>query len=155
MKKKLLNNLPYLLIIMIIAFGWIVKDAQNDLYFDLRTGKDILKYGLDFKDHFCFIKGLTYLYHHYLYDLIVYGVFKSFSYVGLFIMYLIVYTLFGFIVFFVTNKSINNRVLSLINAAITISLMNIFFQTRVQSFTYPLFYLEMKQLFQSTNQCIL
>ena len=142
MKKKLLNYLPYMLIIMIIAFAWIIKDAQNDLYFDLRTGKDLLKYGLDFKDHFCFIKDLPYLYHHYLYDLIIYGIFKLFSYSGLFIMYLLIYTLFGFIVFFVTNKFINNKVISLINSIMTISLMNVFFQTRVQSFTYPLFYLE-------------
>lgn len=145
MKEKLTKAvayLPYLLLIMILVFICIPKNAQNDLYFDLRSAKDILKYGLDFKDHFCFIPGLTYLYHHYLYDLILYGIFKMGEFKSLFIFFLSIYTSFGFLVFYVTNKYTNNKIISLINSLISIFLMKAFFVTRVQSLTYILFYLE-------------
>ena len=115
MKKKIefvSKFFPYILGILIVTFILIQKFSQNDLYFDIRTGKDILKYGIDFKDHFSFIPGLKYLYHHWFYDLIVYFIFTKFSYVGIFIFFYSLFALFGLILFKTNYKFDNNIFLS-------------------------------------------
>ena len=142
MNNKIIKLLPYILIIMITCFLLISKTSQNDLYFDLKSGSDILKYGLDFKDHFCFINGLSYVNNHYLYNLIILGVFNIKGFSSIFIFYLSLYILLGIIVFYVINKITNNKTVSLITSLITILNMRIFYTTRVQSLSYIIFYLE-------------
>lgn len=145
MKKKIefvSKFFPYILGILIVTFILIQKFSQNDLYFDIRTGKDILKYGIDFKDHFSFIPGLKYLYHHWFYDLIVYFIFTKFSYVGIFIFFYSLFALFGLILFKTNYKFDNNRFLSFITSIITLYLVKNFFGTRVQSISYIIFFLE-------------
>ena len=145
MKKKIefvSKFFPYILGILIVTFILIQKFSQNDLYFDIRTGKDILKYGIDFKDHFSFIPGLKYLYHHWFYDLIVYFIFTKFSHVGIFIFFYSLFALFGLILFKTNYKFDNNRFLSFITSIITLYLVKNFFGTRVQSISYIIFFLE-------------
>ena len=145
MKKKIDSMsrfFPYILGILIIAFVLIQKFSQNDLYFDIRTGKDILKYGIDFKDHFSFIPGLKYLYHHWFYDLIIYFIYTKFSYVGVFIFFYSLYVLFGLILFKTNYKADKNKFLSFIVSIITLYLTKDFFGTRVQSISYIIFFLE-------------
>ena len=142
MKKKIIKVLPYALIIMIVCLMLISKTSQNDLYFDLKSGKQILKYGLDFQDHFSFIKGLKYVNNHYLYNLIILVVFNIKSFSSLFIFYLSLYILLGFMVFYVVNKYTNNKNISLITSLLTVLNMRIFYTTRVQSLSFIIFYLE-------------
>ena len=140
MSKKA-KYIPYILIIFICCFLWIVKHSDNDLYFDLKTGEDILKYGIDFKDHFSFIPNLVYIYHHFLYDIIISFIFKMGGYISLFVFFLAFYVLLGVILFYINNKFSNNKFLSLIVTLVSLYLMKTFITTRVQTITYPLFLL--------------
>ncbi|MBE6161040.1 MAG: hypothetical protein E7158_02300 [Firmicutes bacterium] len=142
MKNKILKILPYTLIIMIICLLLIPKTSQNDLYFDLKSGDYLLKYGLDFKDHFSFIEGLKYVNNHYLYNLIILFIFSIKSFSSLFIFYLSLYILLGFLIFYVVNKYIDNKIISLLISLLTLLNMRIFYTTRVQSLSYIIFYLE-------------
>ena len=90
-KDKLYNiicNIFIYVSILLANFLSIFKILDADLFFDLRSAKDILTYGLDFKDHMSMHEGLKYLYHHWLYDLIIYPIFKIGSYPLLFLMIL-------------------------------------------------------------------
>ena len=140
--KKVLSYSFYIISIMVLALFFVNKKCQNDLFFDIKTGESILKYGIDFKDHFSFIPNLTYLYHHYLYDLGIYFLFKAFSYPGIFVFFLILFTLFGIIIFLINNSNSHNKFLSFILTVITLLIMSGYFTNRIQSITYILFLLE-------------
>ena len=88
--------------------------VDGDLFFDLKTGESLLKYGLDFKDHFSFIPNLIYMYPHFLYYYMVYFVHKLFGFGGLYIFYLYFYFLIGVIIFNVSQKYSHNKFISLI-----------------------------------------
>ena len=112
------------------------------MFFDLKTGQSILKYGIDFKDHFSFITGLSYLYHHYLYDIVLYFIFNFFGYDGIFFLFLGMFVLFGVIVFIINKKYTSNNLASLLVTLFTIFSCSYAFQSRVQSITFILFFLE-------------
>ena len=140
--SKKLTIIMSLLIIFIFALILIPKFFQNDLFFDLKTADSILKYGIDFKDHFSFIPNLTYIYHHYLYDLMIYPIYNIFGYNGIFVLFLIIFSLFGVCVFYVNNKITDNKIVSVIVSIMTLLGCSYAFQSRVQSITYILFFLE-------------
>ena len=118
--KKLLINIFSILIISLICLLAMNRICENDLFFDIKTGESILKYGVDFKEHFSFIPNLTYLYHHWLYDLIIYFIYKLFSYGGIFIFFLLFYILLGITVYIVNLKYSNNKFISLLVAILTV-----------------------------------
>ena len=154
--KKLLKVINIIVIILsIFAFSLLfsVKYFENDLFFDLKTGENILKYGIDFKDHFSLVTNLSYLYHHWLYDLIIYFVNNYFGLLGIKLFFLFVFFAFGLLYFVECNKIINNKIISLIITSITMYYINIFFTTRVQSITNILFFLEiilLNKIYEST-----
>ncbi len=140
--KNILILAIYILFILLFMVLIVNKDCQNDLFFDLKTGETILKYGVDFKDHFSFIPNLIYLYHHFLYDILIYYTFKFFNYSGVFLTFLLVFSALGITIFLTNYKYSKSRILSLLISLVTLLIMNIFLTNRVQSITYLLFYLE-------------
>ncbi len=140
--KKFLVTSIYILFIILFVFLIISKKCQNDLFFDLKTGESILKHGIDFKDHFSFIPNLTYLYHHYLYDLIIYFIFKFFSYGGVFLFFFLIFILLGISIFYVNLKIGKSKIYALFITLVTSLIMGTFMTNRVQSVTFLLFYLE-------------
>lgn len=159
MKKNKSKNIGtfiiIMLIIMITAITFINKFFDSDLFFDLKTGENLLKYGLDFKDHFSFIPNLTYMYHHYLYNLLIYGVYSIFGYNGIFLFFVLVFFFFGMTVFFVNKKNIKNTIFSAIISVFTMVIAASSFTPRVQSITYLLFFLEVyfiEKLYKTGNK---
>ena len=143
MKNKInFKNIFYILFILLIAFAATANNFQNDLFFDIKTGESILKYGIDFKDHFSFIPNLTYLYHHWLYDLIIYFIYKKFSFLGIYISLLLVFSTFTIIYYKQCKKISKRSLLSLITTLFIIYFAAPYFSTRVQSITYILFLFE-------------
>ena len=96
---NVLTNILIYITILLSNILWIRKVLDSDLYFDLRTAKDLLTYGLDFKDHMSMFNGYTYLYHHWLYDLIIYPIFKLGSYQLVFLFMLLLFFIFSVIVY--------------------------------------------------------
>ena len=144
-KDKLYNILSNAFIyvsILLANFLTIFKILDADLFFDLRSAKDILTYGLDFKDHMSMHDGLKYYYHHWLYDLIIYPIFKLGSYPLLFFFILLLFFLFSIVVYNYINKKIKNKYITLIFVIILSYLMGHCFMPRVQSLSYLVILLE-------------
>ncbi len=148
-KNKIITILSYILILLIIvSFGiyFIPKITQNDIFFDIRTGRDILKFGIDFKDHFSFIPNLIYIYHHYLFDIIVYFIHKYFNMRGIFVLTLSMYILLGLVIYKVNVKNSKNSFFSLLISLLTMWFMKDYYTDRVQIISYILFFLEIYNL---------
>jgi len=138
---KITKTIICILIITVVALTFISKSFENDIFFDLKTGESILKYGIDFKDHFSFIPDLTYIYHHWLYDLIILKIYSIGKFDALFLFFTALFAIFGIAVYYVNTKR-NNNIISLIIAILTMYISSHAFMTRVQSVTYTLLFLE-------------
>ncbi len=149
--KNILSHAIIITSILIIASLLIIKVTQNDIFFDLKTGQNLFKFGLDFKDHFSFIPNLTYLYHHYLYDIIIYKVYEHFNFPGIFYFFLLIYSLLGIIVYITSYKTTHNKLLSFCVSLITMFLLRNFYTNRIQTITYILFFLEVYYLHKFYN----
>ncbi len=135
------NSVPFL-IICIFSIASFQTICANDLFFDLKTGENLLNCGFDFKDHFSWIPDLTYIYLHWFYDIIIYSIYKIASYDGLFVFFLSIFMFFSLLYYFCINKHINNKIVSTVFSIIMIYLCNYAFVTRVQSIIYLLMFLE-------------
>ena len=97
MKKNNSNKKIYIFFFLILFFVTLLivhKGFQNDTFYTIKVGEIIDKYGVDMKDHFSFVKGLSYSYPHWLYDLIIYKLYSFAGFRGLFISNIVLtYTL--------------------------------------------------------------
>ena len=135
-------TLALLAIFCITMFYMCDAYIQNDVFFDLKTGESILKYGVDFKDHFSWLPNLIYTYHHWLYDVIFYLLYKKFDFVMIKYLYVGLAFILGLIIFHTNRILSKSRLFATIVTVLTIFLANHFIQTRVQTITYGLLILE-------------
>lgn len=144
--KKILNKIDKhnisFLILFIVALSTFKTTCENDLFFDLKTGESIIKYGLDFKDHFSWIPNLQYIYLHWLYDIIIYFIYQKSSFDGLFIFYFIIFYIFSIVFYLELYKCKKNKISAVLVSVIMIYFCNIYFVSRVQSIIYLLLFFE-------------
>ncbi len=145
-KQLIITIMEYVLAILAIfaITMYYMSNAyiQNDVFFDLKTGETILKYGIDFKDHFSWIPNLIYTYHHWLYDVIFYLLYKKFDFVMIKYLFVGLTFILGMIIFHTNRVLSKSRLFATIVTVLTIFLANHFIQTRVQTITYGLLILE-------------
>ncbi len=145
-KQTIIVIVEYIIALMAIYFisVYYMSDivVQNDVFFDLKTGESILKYGIDFKDHFSWIPNLTYTYHHWLYDVIFYLLYKKYDFAMIKYLYLLLTYILGLIIFHTNRVFSKSRFFACIVTVFTIFLANHFIQSRVQTITYGLLILE-------------
>lgn len=149
MKKILnfiVNNYVPILLIIIFVLAGSYMNCENDLFFDLKTGEDILKNGLTFKEHFCFIPGLTYVYLHWFYDVFIYLIYCISSWNGLFIFFTCMSGLFFVVFYNEIYKLKKDKLISLIITIFTFLICKYAFVSRVQTITYLLLFLEVLSL---------
>lgn len=51
--------------IVFLCIGFTIKSFQNDTFYIIKLGADILKNGVDLVDHYCWIANLSYTYPHW------------------------------------------------------------------------------------------
>ena len=134
--KDFVSNFLIYITIYSTNFLFIMKIIDADIFFDLRSAKDILTYGLDFKDHMTMFTDLPYLYHHWLYDLIIYPIFNIGGYPLVLMFSTTMFFIFSVLIYKTINKKINNRWLSLFITIVLANTMGKYFYPRVRMFNF-------------------
>ena len=69
-KKKISIKFNVLAIITIIIFCFALspKTLQNDTFYTIKVGEQIVNNGIDMQDHFSWHEDLQYTYPHWAYD---------------------------------------------------------------------------------------
>ena len=127
--------------------------CENDLFFDIKTGESIIKYGFDFKDHFSWIDNLTYIYLHWLYDIIIYCIYTLFKFKGLFVFFLFIFYIFSIIFYNIIYKYCKNSIFSVIITLFIIIFCNYAFVTRVQSIIFLLLLVQLTIMEKMYKTC--
>jgi len=132
------KNLFIMILIVIISFGVVAIELQNDTFYSIKIGEDIIKYRIDFIDHHSF-HNLEYLYPHVLVDIITYSVHNIFNIEGLYFFTIIMCILLGIVLFKVNYSLSKNYVFSLLFTLLALFFLKPFITLRAQIFSIILF----------------
>ncbi|MCL2342146.1 MAG: hypothetical protein FWC53_03780 [Firmicutes bacterium] len=64
-------------LIIIFCFAISPITLQNDTFYTVSVGNQIVHSGIDMKDHFSWINNLSYTYPHWAYDVMMYEIYNS------------------------------------------------------------------------------
>lgn len=144
--NKIKFNILAIFAIIIFSIALTPVTFQNDTYYTIAIGKDIVETGtIDMKDHFSWHEGLPYTYPHWLYDVGTYLVYQLGENVGIggfiavYILTVLLSITLGLIIYMACVKiSKHNMASFLITMGIMYLLKN-FIAARAQLVTFILF----------------
>lgn len=128
--------------IIVLCIGLTVRYLQNDTFYLIKLGEDIVHNGIDFMDHYCWISKLPYTYPHWLFDVLMYFVYSIGGYAGIYVSTIIMFILLAISIYVVNLKINKNEWIAFFVAIIGILSLVDFATARSQLLTYTLFLLE-------------
>lgn len=143
MKNKKLYIVFSMLLIVIILMT-VTKEMQNDTFFTIATGENILQEGYDNVDHLTWHENLGFYKLRWAFDVAIAFIYNTFGFAGIYAFVVIIASLTGLSLFNILLKQNNNIVLSFIATVISMLLMtsNWSFTARGQIISYLLLLLE-------------
>lgn len=137
LKKKF--RLFIILSIICLCFCITVRTFENDTFYIIKLGDYIYHNGIDMLDHYSFISNLSYTYPHWLYDLLLYLIYTTFGYFGIYISNIIFFIILIFSFYYISIKFIKNEFICGIASLILILLLSSFVSARAQLISITLF----------------
>lgn len=128
--------------IILLCIATTVKSFQNDTFYIIKLGQDILTRGVDLIDHYCWITDLSYTYPHWLYDVLLYLIYDSFNYFGVYVSTIILFIILVICVYIIQLKTNKNEFLALFIAFLSIGCLCGFATARSQLITIILYILQ-------------
>lgn len=141
-QRNIKARLFFSILIIIFSISLVEKTFQNDTFFNISIGKYIIENGIDMKDHFSWIKGLDYTYSHWAFDIIMYLIYNSFNFTGIYVGTIILTCIINVILF---NLIATRTKRPVISAAITFcvsSLIGTSYTARSQIVSFLCFIIE-------------
>ncbi|MBR4619312.1 MAG: hypothetical protein IKO49_08410 [Bacilli bacterium] len=142
MNKKIRLVLVFLLIILCIAYTIKTFDSNNDMFYLIKLGKDIVNNGIDFRDHYSWVAEFSYSYPHWLFSVYIYLVYYLFGFLGIYISNIISFILLILCVYFVNLKVSKSEFMSFFISLLSIVALAPFVVARGQVFSTILLLLE-------------
>ncbi len=140
--KKIKNKL-LIFILVLFCISTVRIEFQNDTFFSIAIGKQIMNTGIDMCEHLTWHNNLMYTYSHWLFDIINLFLYNFAGFKAIYVMILIFTTLIGITLFTVQKKLNNNSyVVPFLMTLLVINLGKNFFTARAQIVSYLLFILE-------------
>lgn len=138
-KINLRFNIVAILLLVLFAFAISPVTMQNDTYYTIKIGEHILNNGIDMQDPFSWHINLPYTYPHWLYDVMMYGIYSVTGFTGIYISTISFASILGVLIYFINKKLCKNEVISLIISLTTMYLLKDFIAARAQLVTFILF----------------
>lgn len=146
--KTIKFNILAICLIVLLAFAISPVTMQNDTYYTIKIGEQIIQNGIDMHDHFSWHENLPYTYPHWLYDVIIYLIYSFSGFAGIYISTVILASVLGILVYYINNKLSKNNFISLVVTLLVLYLLKDFIAARAQLvtfifFTLTIFFIEM------------
>ena len=128
-------------LIAIFCFAISPVTLQNDTFYTIKIGEHILQNGIDMKDPFSWHENLQYTYPHWLYDVVIYLVYRIGGQVGIYISTIVLSITLGLTMYLVNTKLTKNKLTSFILTIAGMYLLRNYIAARAQLVTFTLFIL--------------
>lgn len=139
--KKL--TIIFSIIITIFTIGIVLKSFQNDTFFNISIGKYILENGIDMKEHFCWVDDdLDYTYSHWAFDIVIYLIYNSFDFTGIYVSVIIFSVIISVTLFNLLSKRSKSPIVSFLVTLMSIYIVKECFTARSQIISFLCFIIE-------------
>lgn len=128
-----------ILSIVLFCISMTPKILQNDTFYMIKLGEDILKNGIDLLDHYSWVVNLNYTYPHWLYDIIVFLVFKHFNFFGIYVSNIFLFIILVISIYIINLNVNKDELLATIFSIFFIPCLVPFITARAQVITGILF----------------
>lgn len=142
--KKHKITIISILIIIFLCICYTVKtyDINTDGFYLIRLGKYILNHGIDLKDHFSFISGLSYTYPHWLYSVYVYLFYSKLGFFGVYLSNIISFIVLVLSIYVVNVKINKNKLVALLISIFSVFILSKYIVARGQVLSIVLLFWE-------------
>lgn len=142
MSSNLKLKILAIMSIILLCIGTTIKSLQNDTFYIIKLGNDILTNGIELKDSYCWITNLDYSYPHWLYDVFIATIYNNFNYFGVYVSTIILFIILILTIYIIQLKINKNHFLALFISIISIASLYGFATARSQLMTVILYLLQ-------------
>ena len=128
--------------IILLCIGFTIKEFQNDTFYIIKLGNDILEHGINLIDYHCWVADLQYTYPHFLYDIFLSVIYNVFGNFGVYITTILFFVLLILCIYFINLKINKNEFMAFFVSIISIVAFFSFVTARSQLVSYILLVLE-------------
>ena len=141
--KRIIFEILAIVLIAIFCISLTPKTLQNDTFYTIKIGEHIIQEkGIDMIDPFSWHENLEYTYPHWLYDVIIYGIYSLGGMTGIYISTCIFAIILGITVYKVNSKLARNQVVSFFITIGVMYMLKDYITARAQLVTFILFILQ-------------
>ena len=139
-KKNLKFNILAIVLIILFVVSISPVNLQNDTFYTIKIGEHLLETGtIDRVDPFSWHENLTYMYPHWLYDIIIYLIYMLGGFTGIYISTCVLTAILGISIYFINTKLVKNHLISFMITIGSIYLLAPYIAARAQLVTFILF----------------
>ena len=143
LNKRIIFEILAIVLIAIFCISLTPKTLQNDTFYTIKIGEHIIQEkGIDMMDPFSWHENLEYTYPHWLYDVIIYGIYSLGGMTGIYISTCIFAIILGITVYKVNSKLAKNKVVSFFITIGVMYMLKDYITARAQLVTFILFVLQ-------------
>lgn len=126
--KKAIIIISFILIVFTCSL--ISKTLQNDTFFTIATGENIITNGLDKAEHLTWHDNLNFIKVRWAFDVLIYYIYTFFNFSGIYIFVLFIASITGVLLFNILVKKTQN-----ISVSLLLALLSIYICATMSSFT--------------------
>ena len=128
-------NIMLIIILITLPIILVTRVLQNDVFYSIKVGESIIKNGLDMKDHFSFISNLSYTYPHFLFDILIFFVYKVSGFFGIYLTTILLSFILFLSFFYVLTRNVNKN-LALLITVVASFFLKPYLTSRAQLLSY-------------------
>ncbi|MDO5556705.1 MAG: hypothetical protein Q4G05_00445 [Clostridia bacterium] len=138
-KNIIIFNTTIIIGIILFSIAIAPITLQNDTFYTIKIGEDILKNGIDMQDHYSWHENLAYTYPHWAYDVFTYLIFSIGGYTGIYITTILFTIILGVTIYLTQSKISKNNLVSALITFGVLFLLKPYIAARAQLVTFILF----------------
>lgn len=142
MKREKIRNILLLICLIIFSVTIVKKTFQNDTFFTIALGENILENGIDTQEKLVWHEGLENTNPRWLFELLIAGIHNLFDFFGIYVFVMIMACLQMIFYYYIINKITGKKIISFLYTLFVVHLLRNQFVARAQLMSFPLFLLE-------------
>lgn len=137
-----IKNIIIVLLIILFTISIVPKTFQNDTFFTIAIGRNILENGVEKQEKLVWHEGLEFTNSRWLFDTIIALMYNKFNFIGIYIFVLVIASFQALLYNYILNKIIKNKYVAFILTLLTIYFSSNEFTARAQIMSFLLFLIE-------------
>lgn len=136
------KNFIMIILIIIFTISVVPKEFQNDTFFTIAIGENVLKNGIENEEKLVWHEGLEFTNSRWMFDVLITLIYNTFDFFGVYIFVILMSALQMLLYYIILNNITKNRILSFIATIITTYFISNEFAARAQIISFTIFLLE-------------